>query len=50
METNTTQKDGFWIMTEEPIDFANESALPENNLPKAETFRDTYEFYPDSGF
>lgn len=50
METNTTPKHGLWLMTEEPIDFANESTPTENSQKETETFRDTYEFYPDSGF
>ena len=49
METNTTPKNGFWIMIEEPQ--LDENVSAESNQPKeSETFRDTYDFYPDSGF
>lgn len=48
METNNIPKGGTWIMIEEPI----ETTETHESKPKTETevFRDTYDFYPDSGF
>ncbi|MFT3796414.1 hypothetical protein [Flavobacterium sp.] len=52
METNNTAK-GFWMMIEEPIEETLETqSTQENNFPNTdtETFKDSYDFYPDSGF
>ena len=49
METNNTPKDGICIMIEEPTETTK---TLENKQTEAETevFRDTYDFFPDSGF
>lgn len=52
METNVTKK-GFWMMVEEPVDETNETKSAQDHASQnveKETFRDTYDFYPDFGF
>lgn len=49
METNNTTTKGCWMMIEEPIE-ETKSAQEHPQNTDEETFRDTYDFYPDAGF
>ena len=47
MENNTTQKGGFYMLTE---DISNETQNEKAPEKTTETeFRDTYDYYPDAG-
>jgi hypothetical protein len=45
MKTMTTPKEGLWIMVEEPIEEPTENTQP----AQSDSFRDTYDYFPDFG-
>lgn len=49
MKTQASPKEGLWIMIEEPIEEPTESTQPAEEAKSAQSFRDSYEYFPDFG-
>lgn len=49
MKDNATPQGGFWMLIEDLRD-ESDKQNDETNTEKKEAFKDSYDFFPDSGF